>query len=249
MDSLLRKYHFVHDWMQTVALSRCGYFLCVNPIITKRLRAAHPAIGHKIKTTPTWANPDIFTVTEAFPLNPFRVVFCGRLDKVKRPDLMFRAIHRLAARIRVPVELNLVGPSDPGRFSEFSLVKNITRRHGSMDAKGVHSIIAGSHCGILTSDFEGLPRFVLECLSSGRPVVATALPQLADIIRRDINGYLVEQINDDQIVDDTAHALEVTYNRYGTFAPTTIADSVRDYRPGPILRDVFALHRSLSCEQ
>jgi len=95
---------------------------------------------------------------------------------------MFRAIDRLQARLRGAVEFHYVGTSDPHRFAEFAAIEHITIRHGFKDAAGMAATLASMHAGILTSEFEGMPRFVLETLAVGRPVVAMHLPQLESVI-------------------------------------------------------------------
>ena len=106
--------------------------------------------------------------------SPFRIVFAGRLDEFKDPPLMFRAIDRLRQRLNGGVVFDYIGTSDPHRFPEFAAIEDITVRHGFKDAAGMAATLASAHAGILTSEFEGMPRFVLETLAVGRPVVADA---------------------------------------------------------------------------
>ncbi|WP_164255216.1 glycosyltransferase family 4 protein, partial [Stenotrophomonas maltophilia] len=70
------------------------------------------------------------------------------------------------------------GTSNPQRFPEFAAIEDVTICHGFKDAVGMAATIGNVHAGILTSEFEGMPRFVLETLAVGRPVVAMHLPQL-----------------------------------------------------------------------
>ena len=192
MDSLLRKYSFVHNAGERFAVATSTKFLCVNPFITERLQRTYPRRKDKIDTLWTWVNTEIFR-PQPLPasLAPFRVVFAGRLDEFKDPPLMFRTIGRLRKRLQGGVEFHYIGTSDPHRFAEFAEIEDITIRQGFKDAAGMAATLAGAHAGILTSEFEGMPRFVLETLAVGRPVVAMHLPQLEPVIHCGVSGFLV----------------------------------------------------------
>src|SRR2546429_6947907 len=205
MDSLLRKYSFVHNTGERFAVAMSEKFLCVNPFITERLQKTYPQRKDKIDTLWTWVNTDIFK-PQPMPAgtSPFRIVFAGRLDEFKDPPLMFRTIDRLRRRLNGDVVFDYIGTSDPHRFEEFADIEDITVRHGFKDAAGMAETLAGAHAGILTSEFEGMPRCVLETLAVGRPVVAMHLPQLESVIRPGVSGFLVARAGS---TDDLAEAL------------------------------------------
>ena len=96
---------------------------------------------------------------------------------------MFRTIDRLRQRLNGDVGFTTSAPAIRTAFEEFAAIEDITVRHGFKDAAGMAATLASAHAGILTSEFEGMPRFVLETLAVGRPVVAMHLPQLEPVIR------------------------------------------------------------------
>jgi glycosyltransferase involved in cell wall biosynthesis len=249
MDSLLRKYWFVHHAGERFAVATSAKFLCVNPFITERLQKTYPHRKAKIDTLWTWVNTDIFRATP-FPQNlaPFRVVFAGRLDEFKNPALMFRALDRLRRRLDGGLEFHYIGTSDPHRFAEFSAIEAITIRHGFKDAAGMAATLAEAHAGILTSEFEGMPRCVLETLAVGRPVVAVHLPQLGSVIHDGTSGFLVERGG---AIDDMAEALADRLMDVraaissGDMDHAEIADTISDFTPGKQLARVFRYHQEL----
>jgi glycosyltransferase involved in cell wall biosynthesis len=249
MDSLLRRYWFVHNAGERFAIATSTKFLCVNPFITERLQKAYPRRKDKIDTLWTWVNTDIFQPQPLPPSTaPFRVVFAGRLDEFKDPPLMFRAIDRLRRRLRGAVEFHYIGTSDPHRFPEFAAIEDVTVRHGFKDAVGMVATIAGAHAGILTSEFEGMPRFVLETLAVGRPVVAVHLPQLESVIHDGDSGFLVTRGRSsgdmaELIADrfmDVRDAIDA-----GEMDPARIAGSIADFTPGMQLARVFRYHQEI----
>jgi glycosyltransferase involved in cell wall biosynthesis len=249
MDSLLRKYAFVHHAGERFAVATSAKFLCVNPFITERLQKTYPRQGHKIDTLWTWVNTDIFQ-PQPLPAAtaPFRVVFAGRLDEFKDPPLMFRTIARLRRRLKGGVEFHYIGTSDPHRFAEFTEIEDITVRHGFKDAAGMAATLAGAHAGILTSEFEGMPRFVLETLAVGRPVVAMHLPQLEPVIHDGVSGFLVPRAGSS---DDMADALAQRFVDVrdaidaGEMDPARIAGAIADFTPANQLARVFRYHQEI----
>jgi glycosyltransferase involved in cell wall biosynthesis len=249
MDSLLRKYSFVHNTGERFAVAMSDKFLCVNPFITERLQRTYPRRKDKIDTLWTWVNTDIF---QPQPLprstSPFQVVFAGRLDEFKDPPLMFRAIDQLRKRLKGGVVFHYIGTSDPNRFAEFADIADITVRHGFKDAAGMAATLASAHAGILTSEFEGMPRFVLETLAVGRPVVAVHLPQLEPVIHHGDSGFLVTRAG---APADMAEALAQRFIDVrdaidaGEMDPARIADAVQAFTPGTQLARVFRYHQEI----
>ncbi|MGD9671509.1 MAG: glycosyltransferase family 4 protein [Hyphomicrobiaceae bacterium] len=248
MDSLLKSYRYLHNINEWVAVKACDRFLCVNPIITDRIRKTYPGEAHKIDTLSTWVDNRTFHPRPLPQDGGFRVAFAGRLDLFKVPSLMFRTVARLADKLGAGVEFHYMGTSDPRRFPEFELIADKTVLHGFKSADGVADVLASVHAGILTSEFEGMPFSVLESLGSGRPVGAIHLPQLASVVKDGISGYLVPRSDD---VEDMADRLSDAFveirdsQRDGRITPAGVAEQIADFRPEVQLAKCYENHREL----
>lgn len=249
MDSLLRKYWFVHSAGERFAVARSSKFLCVNPFITERLHKTYPDQRDKIDTLWTWVNTEVFR-PQPLPrdVTTFRIVFAGRLDEFKNPPLMFKTIARLRDRLNGALEFHYIGTSDPHRFREFAEIEAVTVRHGFKDAVGMAATLAHAHAGILTSEFEGMPRFVLETLAVGRPVAAIHLPQLESVIFEGRSGWLVER---DGSINEQSDVLALRFVELreaiarGEMDEIRIAAAISDFTPGIQLARVFRYHREI----
>ena len=249
MDSLLQKYSFVHNAGERFAMATSSKFLCVNPYITERLQKTYPRQKEKIDTLWTWVNTEIFK-PQPLPhdTTTFRIVFAGRLDEFKDPPLMFETIARLQQLMPEKVEFHYIGTSDPHRFDEFAAIQNNTGRHGFKDAAGMAATLASAHVGILTSEFEGMPRFVLETLAVGRPVVAMHLPQLEAVIRDGEGGYLVRRSDSrSDMVERLAHRFINVRDAIakGEMDSSRIAAGIKSFTPGTQLARVFRYHQEI----
>lgn len=247
MDSLLKSYRYVHNINEWLAVKACDKFMCVNPIITERIRQTYPANAGKIETQSTWVDTKLFRPTP-FPANGFRIAFAGRLDLFKVPSLMFKTIAHLRERLGEGVEFHYMGTSDPARFAEFEDIRPYSVLHGFKSAQGVADVLSNIHAGILTSEFEGMPFSVLETLGAGRPVCAIHLPQLASIIKDGVSGRLVARSNDhDDMAARLADAFVETHAGIadGSITPGGVAREVGDFTPEYQLARIYENHRAL----
>lgn len=248
MDSLLKSYRYVHNLNEWLAVKAADKFLCVNPIITERMRKTYPASAHKIETLSTWVDTKTFT-PRPFPTDGgLRIAYAGRLDLFKVPPLMFKTIHRLRQLFGPGVEFHYMGTSDPKRFREFRLIEDYSVLHGFKSLAGVAEVHSNCHAGILTSEFEGMPFSVLETLGSGRPVCALHLRQLEAVIKNGVSGQLVERsASEDETVERLAKAFIATREAIadGMITPEGVAAEIRGFTPERNLVKLYENHRTL----
>ncbi len=253
MDSLIKKLWFVHRTNETLALSLADQVLCVNPNIITRLEKILPRAARKA---------EVMTVsvdTRRFAPAPFdtadgvfRVVFAGRLDEFKDPPLMFRVFAGLRARLNGRFEFHYVGATDPGRYPEFEAIRDCTVLHGVQGADGVAAIVRRCHAGVLTSYFEGMPCYLLETLSVGRPFCAIRLPQYDPLVVKGVSGELVERTDP---VDACLNGLVDAFARLrddifaGRMDPFRVHEQVEPYSVEAQMSWLFAHHRRLQAPE
>jgi len=71
----------------------------------------------------------------------------------------------------------------------------------------VEAIIGSLDVAALSSDYEGLPLFVFECMANGTPLVATDVGAIGDVVQSGVNGVLVPPRRPDALADALASLL------------------------------------------
>lgn len=252
MDSLLKRYWFINEWNERITLHAATRIVGVNPRIVERIKEKFPFAAAKSQMMTVSVNTDIFALAPEFPpVSPFRIVFAGRLDAFKRPDLIFRAVHELRTRHGVDAEFNYIGGSDATAIPEFDLIKDSARLYGVQKAAGVAQLLGEMHTGILVSEFEGMPVFVLELLAVGRPLTALELPQLELVVEPGVSGAIVKRSGDVATdVSAVAEALAALKDKIaaGGVDPAAIRHRIEPFSHRTQMKRLFDLHRSLQAD-
>ena len=244
MDSLIKRFWFLHASAERLALRLARRIMCVNPTIVTRIEREFPHAAPKAAMMTVSVDRELFK-PQPFDVRDgvFRIAFAGRLDEFKDPPLMFETFRRLHQALGGRFEFHYVGKSDPSRYSEFEAIRDFTVQHGFQTSDGVARIAAQCHAGVLTSFFEGMPCYLLETLATGRPFVAIRLPQYDPLVTASVSGELIERA---ETPAQSATALTQAFLRLwksirdGEIDPKRVADLTEPYSVHRQLAQLFA---------
>jgi glycosyltransferase involved in cell wall biosynthesis len=126
----------------------------------------------------------------------------GRLEEIKRQDLLLRAVARL--RSLVPeVHLLLVGEGsrrhELQRLAEQLGVAHCVHFAGYQERTPPY--LQAMTCFALTSRSEGMPQSVLEACATGLPVIASYVGGLPEVIAPNRTGLLFPEGDEDALTD------------------------------------------------
>jgi glycosyltransferase involved in cell wall biosynthesis len=179
------------------------------------------------------------------PPQRFTVGWIGRMTAVKRTDDVLRAFRALRER-GVEATLCMVGDGpDRGeverRAHELGIMRDTLFLGYQED---VAPFYAAFDAMVLASGNEGTPVSAIEALAAGRPVVATRVGGVPDVVRDGEDGFLVET----GAVDDIAEALgrlaaDPSLRR--RLGETGRARVLPRYSVGRLIDDIDRLYRSL----
>jgi len=129
----------------------------------------------------------------------FVVAYVGRFAVEKRPDRVVESFAGLRReRSQIPMRLIMAGGGElhDALIAQANALDIVTEVHFPGYVDDVPTLLAACDVLVLSSETEGIPIVVLEAMSLGVPVVATAVGGVPEIIQSGRSGLLVK--NDDQ---------------------------------------------------
>ncbi len=187
---------------------------------------------------------DLEKITEALPPNPetlglspgsIKICFLGRLDPIKRIDLILKAVKILA---RPDVELLIVGDGPQRQELErladhLNISEKVKFLGFREDFPGILKLCKIS---VLASDQEGWGIATTEALAAGLTVVATRIDALSEQIKEGRNGFLVNPNDPEALAQGLSAGLNLR--------PTSLPDlEILSYRSEA--REYLELYQSL----
>jgi glycosyltransferase involved in cell wall biosynthesis len=163
-----------------------------NPDYAERVRQWNP---HSV-SAPTWFDPAI-TVFQPDPPDPYAVLWVGRFEVPKDPQLAVRTFAHLAlAHPDEPWTLRLVGDGSlrSDIEAQVAALPAKVRERISMPGRLTPKDLAELRyqCGVflMTSHagYEGYPRVLVEALATGLPAVVTEGADTGGLVRANLSG-------------------------------------------------------------
>lgn len=125
------------------------------------------------------------------PLKPLWVI-AGRLEEQKGHDLLFEALSKL---VKAGLDFTLVVAGEGSRrhwLEQQALSLGLSPRVQFVgQVEDVGGLLAAADAVLLPSRWEGLPLVLLEAMARARPVVATAVGGVSDVLEDGVTGTLV----------------------------------------------------------
>ncbi len=155
------------------------------------LKAKKYAPGKPYFVFPTFTDLNDFLAETDVNFNN-EVLFVGRNDRVKGIPYLIEAFTKIEKDFP-GFKLSLVGEGLP---------------EGRLPLREVRSRMTNCYCLVVPSITEGLPRVILEAMALGKPVVASRVGGIPDLVKDGQNGFLFE-VGD---VEQLAQKLRILLN-------------------------------------
>lgn len=154
---------------------------------------------------------DIAEISQ-FNTNKPIVLSIARVAAPKRVDLFIDTAKRLP-------NYEFIWVGNQRDITEFGILPPNCHFVGNIPNAG--ALCSKADALMLSSDFEGLPMVILEAMSFGKPVVASNVGGIREIVQNNINGFTVE--NNAQIFADKIQYILDNKNVYNKFSQNALA--------------------------
>lgn len=204
------------------ALRRASAVIGVSAAIRAKLVALAPELAARIVHIPcAAADPRVFGVRDRLEarrrlkLDPDAriVLYAGQLLPIKGVDTLVRAWGLLRQSGRIgPTDRLIIAGAGPLKqdlqIAALSVcVSELTSFIGEVSQEELSAWMSAADLFCLPSRNEGTPNVVVESLASGRPVVASAVGGIPDLVRPAVSGVLVDPGDPAALADALAAAL------------------------------------------
>ena len=181
-------------------------FIVTNPFMYQLMVEAgyHE---NRLKLIPTFVDTSFFKPSNNFPSNFNIFIFSGRLEYIKGVHVILEALGKIKQkRPNLRWQFIIAGS---GNREYFNYLKKICSEYrindsvnfmGHLSKKDLAFTLSSAHIGIVPSLwYENLPNALLECFSSGLPVIASDIGSLSYCVENNKNGILFPTGNSDKL--------------------------------------------------
>jgi glycosyltransferase involved in cell wall biosynthesis len=187
---IARREAVVYRWIEQLASPLASQAITVSEF-DRKLAVDEKVFSAERVVTIHNGMPDIDPSLRADPgRSPVRFLMIARFEPQKDHPTLFQA---LAGLRQEPWQLDLIGdgpllPQAQAMARELGLTERIRFWGQRMD---VAERLAEAQVAVLSTNWEGFPRSILEAMRAGLPVVASAVGGIAESVRDGENGFVV----------------------------------------------------------
>lgn len=179
------------SWHIAEKVAQAKLVVCISHFARSQVMLfSDPVHWHKLRIVHCGVTPARYPGTPAED-GPCKLLFVGRLDPVKGLRVLFEGFE--AARAEVPdLQLTVIGDG-----ADRPWVEEHAARIGGIDVLGYKSQAEvaealGQHDVLVLPSFaEGVPVALMEAMVSARPVIATRVGGVAELVEHGVSGQMV----------------------------------------------------------
>jgi len=196
----------------TQKVLRCAFVVAVSSYGRAQIyRSVDDRYWRKVHLVHCGLDPVFHAVPATTGTLPRRIVCVGRLSPEKGHVILLQAAQHLAA-LGIDFQLVLAGdgelrPQIERQIEQYKLADKI-KITGWIGGKQVRDEILAARALVLPSLAEGLPVVIMEAMALRRPVIATFVAGIPELVRPIDNGWLVPASDPVALADAMRNCLE-----------------------------------------
>lgn len=180
-------------WALGEKIARARFVACISDFArSQAMLFSDPAHWPKLHVVHCGVDPALYA--DAPPPPEDRLLFVGRLSAVKGVPVLLRALAR-GRETRPHLTLDLVGDGpDRGALERLARdlgLRETVRFHGYRGQSEVAALLRETGILVLPSFAEGVPVVLMEAMAAARPVIATRVGGVSELVEDGLSGLLV----------------------------------------------------------
>jgi len=180
-------------WHLREKTARAAFVACISHFArSQAMHYSDPVHWPKLKIVHCGVEPELYTRPSPPPQGGIEMLFVGRLAPVKGLRVLISALEDLLPQ-HPGLRLTLVGDGEDRAHLEAMAAPlgDAVRFVGYQSQDSVAGFLAGTDMLVLPSFAEGLPVVLMEAMASAKPVIATRVAGVAELVEDGKNGLLV----------------------------------------------------------
>ncbi len=180
-------------WHFREKTARARFVFCISHFArSQAMLFSDPADWPKLKIIHCGVTPERYATAAQTTTEGLHLVFVGRLVPIKGLRVLMEAFAE--ARKTVPgLRLTLVGDGADRAHLETLAAPygEDVRFTGYLDQAGVAETLSTADALVLPSFAEGVPVVLMEAMASGKPVIATQVGGVSELVEDGVSGFVV----------------------------------------------------------
>ena len=180
------------SWKLREKTARASFVACISHFArSQAMLFSNPADWPKLRIIHCGVIPERYEVPPKSPSAQVDLLFVGRLTGIKGLRILFKALEQ-ARKSHPELRLKLVGDGDDRAWAQAEAT-----RLGGIELLGFQSQaevaqhLAQADMLVLPSFAEGVPVVLMEAMAAARPVIATRVGGVSELVEDGISGLLV----------------------------------------------------------
>lgn len=190
-------------WHLREKTARATFVACISHFArSQAMLFSDPAHWDKLRIVHCGVIPDLYDHAPQETHSGMRLIFVGRLAAVKGLRVLFEAFIQ-ARQTHPDLHLTLVGDGDDRAHLQrlAAPLGDAVHFTGYLSQDAVAQALAKADALVLPSFAEGLPVVLMEALASARPVIATQVAGISELVENGVTGFVVPPGDADTLAD------------------------------------------------
>ena len=243
-------------WLDRLTDRMVDCHICVSETVRDFSHRVGRLPGDKLQVIGNGVDAALFNHVKKAELSEFGIpadarvlLFVGRLDPQKNPDLLVEMMRKLASA-NPAVHLLLVGDGIMRGSLQQSVIQSGLRKqvHFAGQQKNVAGLMKAADILILPSRWEGLPNVILEAMATGLPVIASDVDGSGELIKSGQTGELFHVGDLDGLLAAVQRSLDEP-QRAALMAAAAQNDVIRARTWDAVIAQYDRLYRSILATQ